>query len=343
VLKRVFRSDSSQEAAVADRPDLESARAEIERLSAENRERRDTSREVEILRLRQLGAAALVEQAGGRKDLVDPDDAALTGEANVPEVSAEEVTPGLIQAAILRHGSILVRGLIDRDSATRLATEIERAFAAREAFAAGELDNDGYYVELQPEPPNQPITHRGAVQDGGGLLATDSPRVAFEMFDTFERAGLGALVANYLNESPAISADKTTLRKATPDLPGAWHQDGKFLGDVNSLNLWLSLSHCGDTAPGMDLVPRRLDHIVDAGVGDQGFSRIVVPHERAVELAGDAGIVRPIFEPGDAMFFDHLYLHQTASDPGMPNPRYAIESWFFGPSAFPEDYVALAF
>jgi hypothetical protein len=40
--------------------------------------------------------------------------------------------------------------------------------------------------------------------------------------------------------------------------------------------------------------------------------------------------------------FDDLMLHQTGSDPSMPNPRYAIESWFFGLSGFPADYVPIA-
>ncbi len=53
-------------------------------------------------------------------------------------------------------------------------------------------------------------------------------------------------------------------------------------------------------------------------------------------------ILRPIFEPGDALLFDELFLHKTASDPEMRNPRYAIENWFFGASAFPGDYVPLA-
>ena len=62
----------------------------------------------------------------------------------------------------------------------------------------------------------------------------------------------------------------------------------------------------------------------------------------AEEAAGEIGIVRPVFNPGDALLFDDLFLHQTGSDPNMPNPRYAIESWFFGASAFPEIYVPLA-
>ena len=40
------------------------------------------------------------------------------------------------------------------------------------------------------------------------------------------------------------------------------------------------------------------------------------------------------------VFFDEMCLHQTASEPSMPNPRYAIENWFFGGSAFPPEYVA---
>ena len=46
------------------------------------------------------------------------------------------------------------------------------------------------------------------------------------------------------------------------DVPGAWHQDGAFMGDVRALNLWLSLSRCGDESPGLDIVPRRLDQMV---------------------------------------------------------------------------------
>ena len=327
---------------MAEAIDVAAVRAEIESLTRENRDQPDPSREREILELRQRAGTGLVEEAGGRRILIDPDYDALKSSAPVPEVTGAEVTAGLIRAAILRHGAVLVRGLVDPSDAERLAQGIDRAFMDRDTADNGGAPADGYYEELEAIPPNGPITHRGAVKDGGGVLAADSPRVAYEMFETFERTGLREIVGAYLDEDPAISADKTTLRKADPSVPGAWHQDGKFLGDVNSVNLWLSLSHCGDTAPGMDLVPRRLDEIVDAGVGDKGFSRIVVTHEKAVELAGEAGIIRPIFEPGDAMFFDHLYLHQTASEPEMPNPRFAIESWFFGPSAFPGDYISLA-
>ena len=63
----------------------------------------------------------------------------------------------------------------------------------------------------------------------------------------------------------------------------------------------------------------------------------------AEQLAGEDGIVRPIFEPGDALLFDELFLHQTGIDPAMAKPRLAIESWFFGASRFPGTYVPLSF
>ena len=116
-----------------------------------------------------------------------------------------------------------------------------------------------------------------------------------------------------------------------------------FMGaDIRSLDIWLSLSHCGDDAPGLDIVPRRLDEIVPTGTDGAFFDWAVSPAV-AQETAGAGGTVRPIFEPGDVLIFDELCLHSTALDPSMSRTRYAVESWFFGPSAFPGDYTPLAF
>jgi len=92
----------------------------------------------------------------------------------------------------------------------------------------------------------------------------------------------------------------------------------------------------------MDVVPVRLEEYIEPG-GEGTYLTIQISDQAAAEAAGEIGVVRPIFNPGDALLFDHLFLHQTGSDPAMPNPRYAIESWFFGPSAYPENYVPLAF
>jgi hypothetical protein len=159
--------------------------------------------------------------------------------------------------------------------------------------------------------------------------------------ELFAGAGLPELVSGYLGEPALTSVHKTTLRKADPSVAGGWHQDGFFMGEVRSLNLWLSLSRCGDEAPGLDIVPRRLDQYV-ATATEEAMLHYQISQRKAEEAAGTASIIRPIFEPGDALFFDELFLHATGSDPSMPNPRYAVENWFFGGSAFPAEYAPIA-
>ena len=316
--------------------------AEIERLTEANRAGRDRETERRLVHLRHTAGVRVLIQNGARPEHPRPDFDSLPAAQVLPEIAAETVTPELLRAGILRDGCLLVRGLVDRDAALRFAAQIERAYSERERLAAGDEPEAGYYEEFRAIPPYE--IAEGArmwVKEGGGLLAPDSPLLTFEMLEMFRAAGLPDLVGAYLGERPLISLQKTTLRKAEPQVPGAWHQDGAFMGDVRALNLWLSLSRCGDEAPGLDLVPRRLEHIV-ATATDEAVLDYQVSQAKAEEAAGDKPITRPIFEPGDALFFDELFLHQTGSDPSMPKPRFAIESWFFGGSAFPGEYGPLA-
>jgi hypothetical protein len=319
---------------------LAGLRAEIERLTEANRARPDRDTERRLLRLRHDAGIRLLE-AEGDPEHPAPDFDGLPETEGLPEIAAADVTPELLRAGILRDGCLLVRGLVDRHDALRFASQIDRSFEERERHDAGGSAEAGYYEEFRPDPRFGEIDAREWVKLGGGVLAADSPTLSFEMLELFRAAGLPRLVEGYLGEPPLISVHKTTLRKAEPSVPGAWHQDGAFMGDVRSLNLWLSLSRCGDEAPGLDLVPRRLDHIV-ATQTEEAVLNYQVSQEKAEQAAGDKPIVRPIFEPGDALFFDELFLHQTGSDPSMPNPRFAIENWFFGGSAFPGDYAPLA-
>ena len=86
----------------------------------------------------------------------------------------------------------------------------------------------------------------------------------------------------------------------------------------------------------MDVVAKRLDHIVKPGSGGADFDWSL-GDDAVHQVAGDT-IRRPIFEPGDALLFDHLHLHRTGTDPGMTKTRYAIETWFFAPSAYPDPH-----
>jgi hypothetical protein len=348
LFRRQGKSEGKGGTAVAERPgygfegSAEELRVEITRLARENRETGDRDRERRLLCLRHLAGVRMLRHDGNLPPYPDPAGVALPAADPLPEFSRAELTPELVRAGILRDGCVLVRGLVERDRALAFAELIDRSFAHRERMAAGEAVVDPLYEEFDPEPPYiVPPDQRRWIASGGGVLAADAPCLAAEMLDMFEEVGVQRLVEGYVGESPLISLEKTTLRKADPQVAGAWHQDGKFMGDVRALNLWLSLSRCGDESPGLDILPRRLDEILTAGT-DEATIDIQISQAKAEEAAGDTPFVRPIFEPGDALLFDDLFLHKTGSDPSMPKPRYAIESWFFGGSAFPSAYAPIA-
>jgi hypothetical protein len=344
----IFRRRKAAAPTIEREPDVAAGRsteellAEIEQLTAENRENPDDQREIRLVELRHAAGIRLHD---------DPEPAAAYPQpaldhlpdrnGDLADVPPERLTPELIRAGILRDGCLLVRGLVDPDVALGIARDIDRAFEARDASVGGGAGDPAHYSEFVPAPAFRASLGRDWIAGGGGLWAADSPHLLFEMLDTFERAGLTDAIRGYLGEPPVISVQKCTLRRVDPDAGRGWHQDGAFMGDVRALNVWLSLSRCGDEAPGMDVVPRRLDQIVPTGTEGALFEWSV-SEQVAQEAAGDVGVLRPIFEPGDVLLFDEMFLHSTAAEPEMRKSRWAIESWFFGASAAPAEYSPLA-
>ena len=325
--------------AVAEPPaeeSLEQIRSQIQALTLQNRQAPSLELERRLRHLRHLAGIRVLDLDGGPPQFATPDTAQLPA-TNLPELSPSDLTPELLRGAVLRDGCALVRGLIPRQAALALAAGIDRAYGER---AAAEPDAS-YYDEFQPDERFGPVMWRSWIQEGGGLLAVDSPALLFELSERLEEAGIPALVSGYLGEPGLWSVHKTTLRKAEPTVTGEWHQDGAFMGPVRSLNLWLSLSDCGESAPGLDVVPRRLEDYVATGTEGAALNWTISDLE-ASRAASGAAIVRPHFEPGDALLFDELFLHRTASEATMEHPRFAVESWFFGGSAFPADYAPLA-
>ena len=190
--------------------------AEIERLIEENRVAPNRQTERRLLALRHIsGIRALAD--GARPDFPEPEVDRLPPEGELPEVLAEDLTPGLVRGAILRDGFILVRGLVPRERAVAFGEQIDRAFVDRERFLGGEPAN-GYYEEF-PSGSEMALAVRPWVREGGGVLAADSPMLSAQMIEIFREAGLPQLVEGYLGERPLISLQKTTLRKAEPSHP----------------------------------------------------------------------------------------------------------------------------
>ena len=228
----------------------------------------------------------------------------------------DDLTVDVLRRGLAHHGCVLVRGLIPAERAEALARGIDRALDAFDACADEPRGTSAppWYVPFDADARTYRVGGRRAwVRASGALWTADSPRMLFELLDVVDATGIGALVEGYFGERPALSANKCTLRRVPVDASTNWHQDGAFLGrDVTTLNLWLALSPCGAEAPGLDIVPRRFDHILPTGTDGALFDWSVSPTLVEEAAGGADAIVRPEFEPGDALLFDHLFVHRTA-------------------------------
>lgn len=324
----------------------------IDLLSAANRAERGDDVEIALVELRHRSYARLLaESVGG--SYAEPGESPAIGSSGLPETTPGDLTAARVRAAILEHGSLLIKGAIDAERAERLSASIDCAFEARDVARAnarqktgpsprpGAMARDAWFRRLALDPDAAESLGRRWIGGAGGLLLCDSPRAMFEILELYTELGLASLVTEYLGGRPVLSANKCTLRKVSPDATGGWHQDGAFLGrDIRAINLWLALTPCGIDAPGMDIVPHRFDDIVETGTGSSNFDW-AAGDEAVRKAAGAAGVVRPQFEAGDLVLFDHMLMHKTAVTPDMTRERHAIETWCFGASAYPERHIPI--
>ena len=265
-----------------------------------------------------------------------------SGPALIPQIARDELDAEVVRRHIQSHGCVRVQGLLDRPTTEDFVEGIEQALALRaEGTEFEEQHVESWFSPLPLPRQEAQWLGRHWVAGAGGLLTCDSPKLLFRMFEVYEGAGLHRLLTEYLGERPVLGANKCTMRRVPTTANTDWHQDGAFLGSgIRALNIWVALTDCGVDAPGIDVVPRRFESIVETGTGGSIFDWAVGP--AVVEkLAVDSPVQRPEFAAGDALLFDELFLHRTGVDPTMANPRYAIESWFFARSSYPEGQVPI--
>jgi ectoine hydroxylase-related dioxygenase (phytanoyl-CoA dioxygenase family) len=276
---------------------------------------------------------------------VDDPFPALSGRP--PEIDASGLTTELLRGSIAHHGCLLVRGLIERRRAEELRATTDRQFDARERHLRGESSETTapWYVSCASWDAAAP-SKAGALRlfndRIGAVHVADSPRALFQVVDALESAGVIELVSDYLGERAILSVQKTMLRRVTPQARPAWHQDGSFMGAATrAVNAWVALSDCGEgtNAPGIAILPRRLDRSIRGEVLDAKI--VFTPHELESASTGIEPVM-PRFEPGDALLFDELLAHANGgAQPGLTRDRYALEAWMFAPRSAPKSYVPI--
>lgn len=274
---------------------------------------------------------------------VEVDDV-FAGSSGLPEIHAGQLNAHTLAAGIRYHGALIVRGLLSEPKAMEMAAGVQRALdACGQWHQKNQPTFDSPWYWRLPLPDDCELAPaRLWVEGAGGVWTADSPRMLFELSEVFDQRGVIDAIAQYFGERPLLSVGKSTLRCVPSTIRVAdWHQDGAFMGgDIRSVNVWLSLSHCGEDASGLEVLPRRLPTVLPTGTHGANFDWSVGPG--MVDLAGEGmATVSPVFAPGDVMLFDHFFLHRTGIPAAIAKDRYAIESWFFAPSAYPSQQVPL--
>src|SRR4051812_24251872 len=98
---------------------------EIRRLTEASREQRDRDAKRRLVYLRHQAGIRLLDEGDRQPEHPAPDNEALPAADLLPEISPEQLTPGLLRAGILRDGCVVVRGLVSRDDALAFATQID--------------------------------------------------------------------------------------------------------------------------------------------------------------------------------------------------------------------------
>ncbi|HSC75163.1 MAG TPA: phytanoyl-CoA dioxygenase family protein [Pseudomonadales bacterium] len=325
----------------------------IEQLSARNRAEPDPAIERQLIDLRVQAFNNTVWPVNNTPwppTCNDPfTDADKTKTGGIPEITREQLNANLLAAGVLEHGALLVRNLVPAEKVEQLRNDIEQTVNKRNQRVAGEIiaKDDPYYCPSEFLNANYKLgVGRKFIADTGGVWAADSPRGLFDVMELYRELQLKNVLADYFGEAPCVSVKKWVLRRVDPIAGEAdWHQDGAFMGkDVRSMNLWIALSDCGgDSAnPGIDIVPKHFDHIVQTGTDGARFDWTVGPQYVEKNFT-DTPWVRPAFKAGDALFFDHMNLHRTAWAPHITGRRYAIECWFFAASVSAENQIPMIF
>jgi hypothetical protein len=304
----------------------------LQMLTELNRKHPDPDIEERLVLLRRDAFSAL-EHSEGRASWPPEFDDPFEGIDGLIEIEARDLSLEVLGGAIRHHGHILVRGLVPQPMVDRLLDATDRAFAAQDAHKQGAPASETapWFVPI-PSHPLYPTAPAGIEHTlPNRVLVVDSPRALFEIAEVFEQIGIDRLVGGYLGDRPVMAENKWALWRMDSQSVTPWHQEISVFdrGPLRTLNVWLTLSACGENAPGFEFLPQRMDSIIEPEASF-GFSS-----ETLARVADMSKIVSPIYEPGDAVLFDEYLVHRAHVRPDMRELRRLIESWMFAPAGHP--------
>lgn len=260
---------------------------------------------------------ARCERTAGRP-VVKPDCADLfAGTNGLPEIEGSELSVETLSAGLLHHGGLLVRQLYNNEQLEHLQ---RTALASEEA-------NRGDHKPL-------------------GC----APKTLFDLLDIYQECGLLDVVGRYLDDEPVMFAERAKLRhhRKGRDKYAAipWHQDVNFFGNKSyAVNCWAAITPCGEGNPGLGVVPCRVDERLGwdqkDGIAPLDYGRSI-PTDALERLAQNHPIAYPILQPGDALLFDEMTVHQTALKKWLLEEQIVTISWFFRAAGFPDWGTPLA-
>jgi Phytanoyl-CoA dioxygenase (PhyH) len=252
-----------------------------------------------------VGAAriAAAERSGAPANLVGD---LFPEERGVPEVHGRDLSATCVDSALHHHGSLVVRGLLDEETVTRVRAH---------------LHPDALRVVV-------PVSAEVDAMVAGVASA-------------YESSGLVGVVRDYLEEPPVASAHRIVVLRVSRETAGlGWHQDGQFFGIVAALSVWTALDDCGLEGPSLGFVPRRVDHVITPGrmlMQDPKMDATVS------ELLAGQPFAEPALRAGDALLFDEMTVHRSGTRALRAPHRDLMITWFFAPSRFPDAHTPLAF
>ncbi len=271
--------------------------------------------------------------------------------ALIPEITPDDLNAATLASGIIGKGALIVRNLLTPEQVQQLKYCIDVSIQARRNYhQSPSKPSSSPWYGFPENITGGPVQYgkKQKTDSTGSMWVSHSPRSARILIELYKHLNLPLLLTKYFGEAPALPVRKWVMRKVAP-MEGdvnwnfGWHQDGQFIGEnIRTVNMWIPLSHCGPgtQATGLDIVAGNERKIYETGTHG-AFLDWNVGYGLIKKMGNP--IVKPVFQPGDALFFDHYNIHRTGSIPGLTEDRYAIETWFFAASTIPENQMPLIF